>query len=107
MHEPALSDGSAGLHAWNVGRTLADREARHAGRDCARGHDEIFVSGKIELIDDAAQQADIDISVRCNQAGSDFDDYAHSLRRRRSKKGMASGQHFYRAVRMGFWQVNA
>jgi len=79
VHEPALPDGGTGLHAGNVGGTLTQRESGHAGGDCARGDNQVFVMRKIELIDETTQKVDVDPAARGNEAGSDFDYDAHSV----------------------------
>ena len=79
MHQLALADGGAGLHAGHVAGALLEAESRHAGGDGARSHDQIFVLREIELIDHAAQQVDVDLPAGSDQAGADFDDDSHSL----------------------------
>ena len=55
VHQLALPDGGAGLHARHVAGTLLKREARHARGNRTRGDDQVFVLGKIELVDNTAQ----------------------------------------------------
>ena len=107
----------------NIAGTFLQRESRHARRDRARGHDQIFVLREIELIDHAAQQVDIDLPAGSNKTGADFDDDSHNVGLRPERFTFfaaaklqpedpagelcgpsGEGQHLYPAVRMTFWQ---
>ena len=79
VHQLALANGGAGLHAGNVAGALLERQSRHAGGDGAGSYDEVFVFREVELIDHAAQQIDIDLAAGSDKAGADFDDDSHSL----------------------------
>ena len=74
VHQLALADGGAGLHARDIAGALSSDEARHAGGDRARGDDQVFVFREVELIDHAAQQVDVDLPAGGDETGADFDD---------------------------------
>src|SRR5258708_9243839 len=79
MHQLALPDGGASLHAGNIGRALGQRQTGHTGGNRARRHDEIFVLGEVELIDHSTQQVGVNLPAWGNEAGTDFYDNSHML----------------------------
>ena len=77
MHQQALADGGAGLHARHAGGPVVEAQVRHAGGDRARADDQVFVAREIELVDQRAHSFFVDPPAGRDQAGSDFDDEAH------------------------------
>src|ERR1700731_4188981 len=77
MHQFALADRGAGLHARNISGTLLQRQPRHPRRDCTRSHNKVLVRCEVELIDHAAQQVDVNLPAGSGEAGADFDDHSH------------------------------
>ena len=80
VHQLALADRGASLHAGNIAGPFLQTQSRHSRGNRARGHDQIFVFRKVELVDHAAQQIDIDLPAGGDKTGADFDDYSHILR---------------------------
>ena len=79
MHQLALPDGRAGLHAGDAAGPLAQPKSGDAGGDRAGSDDQILVLVEIELIDHGAQQVRVDLTSGSDEAGADFDDDSHAI----------------------------
>ena len=79
MHQHTLADRGTGLHLRHTAGLAGKPKVRHARGYCSRAHNQVLVAGEVELVHERPHTVGIDASTRGDQAGSDFDDKAHSL----------------------------
>ena len=77
MHQAALAYCRGGLHQPQLFWPPPDAQRKHSTGDGARTDDHILMASQVQLIDQRPHPGEVDLPVRGDQAGPDFDDYTH------------------------------